>query len=61
MGSRELENHPSNFNLDYTDMSDFTLIRDINILPLRKDELQELATNIPEMVEVTVHTLSNKL
>ena len=25
------------------------------------DELQELATNIPEMAKVTVHTLSNKL
>ena len=42
-------------------MSDFTLIRDINISPLTKDEWKELATNIPEMVEVTVQTLSNKL
>ena len=61
IGSRRPENQPSNFNPDYTDVSDFTLIRDINIPPLTKDELKELATNIPEMEEVTVHTLSNKL
>ena len=42
-------------------MSDFTLIGVINIPPLTKDELKELTTNIPEMAEVTVHTLSNKL
>ena len=34
IGSRRPENQPSNFNLDYTDVSDFTLIRDINIPPL---------------------------
>ena len=42
-------------------MSDFTLVRDINILPLTKDELERVATNIPEMAEVPVHMLSNKL
>ena len=42
-------------------MSDFTLVRDINIQPLTKNELEKLATNIPEMAKVTVHTLSNKL
>ena len=42
-------------------MSDFTLVRDINIPPVTKNELEKLATNIPEMAEVTVHTLSTKL
>ena len=42
-------------------MSDFTLVRDINIPPLTKNELKKLATNIPEMAEVTVHTLSTTL
>ena len=54
IGSRKLENQPSNFDLDY-------LVRDINIPPLTKNELENLATNIPWMAEVTVHTLSNKL
>ena len=56
IGSRKLEIQPSNFNLDYTNVSDFTLVRDINIPPLTKDELEKLTTNIPEMAEVTVHT-----
>ena len=42
-------------------MSDFTLVRDINIPPLTKNELEKLSTNNPEMAEVTVHTLWNKL
>ena len=29
IGSRRPENQPSNFNLDYTDVSDFTLVSDI--------------------------------
>ena len=37
------------------------MLRDINITPVTKDELERLATNIPEMDEVTVHTLNNKL
>ena len=41
-------------------MSDFTLVRDINIPPLTKDELERLATNFPEMAEVKAHTLNNK-
>ena len=40
---------------------DFTLVRDINIPLLAKNELEKLATNIPEMAEVTMHTLSTKL
>ena len=61
IGSRKSEKQPGNFDLDYTDVSDFTLVRDINIPPLTKDELERLATNITEMAEVTVHTLSNIL
>ena len=53
-GSRKSENQPSNFDLDYPDVSDFTLVRDINIPPLTKNELEKLATNIPEMAEVTL-------
>ena len=60
IGSRKSENQPGNFDLDYTDVSDFTLVRNINIPPLTKNELEKLATNIPDMAEVTVHTLSNK-
>ena len=41
IGSRRLEDQPSNFDLDYTDVSDFTLIRDINVPPLTKDELKK--------------------
>ena len=37
------------------DVSDFTLV-----LLLAKDELERLATNIPEMAEVIVHILNNK-
>ena len=51
----------SNFDLDYTDISDFTLVGDINFPPLTKHELENLATNIPEMPEVIVHTLTTKL
>ena len=60
IGSRKSANQPGNFDLDYTDLSDFTLVRDINIPP-PKDELERLAPNIPEMAEVMVHTLNNKL
>ena len=37
------------------------MVRDINISPLTKNELEKLATTIPEIAEVTVHTLSTKL
>ena len=60
-GSRRPESQPSNFDLDCTDVSYFALVKDMNIPHLTKDELERLATNIPEMAEVTVHTLSNKL
>ena len=40
-------------------MSNFTLVTAINIPPLTKDE--KLATNTPEIAEMTVHTLSNTL
>ena len=43
IGSRRPENQSSDFNLDYTDVSDFTLIRDINIPPLTKDELKRIS------------------
>ena len=36
IGSRRPENQPSNFTLDYTDVSDFTLIRNITIPPLKR-------------------------
>ena len=48
IGSRKLENQPTNFDLDYTDVSDFTLVRDIKIPPLTKKELEKLATSIPK-------------
>ena len=40
IGSRISENQPSSFNLDYTDVSDFTLVKDINIPPLTKNEIE---------------------
>ena len=33
IGSRKLGNQPTNFDLDYKDVSDFTLVRDIKIPP----------------------------
>ena len=59
--SRKLGHQPTNFDLDYTDVSGFTLVRDIKIPPLTKKELENLATNIPKMAEVTVQSLSTKL
>ena len=61
IGSSKLGNKATNFELDYTDVSDFTLVRDFQIPPLMKKKLENLATNIPEMAEVTVHSLSTKL
>ena len=61
IGSRKLGNQPTNFDLDYTDVSDFTLVRDTKIPPLTKKELEKLATNFPKMAEVTVQSLSTKL
>ena len=60
-GSRKLGNKPTNFDLDYTDVSDFTLVRDIKIPPLTEKELENLAANIPKIAEVTVQLLSTKL
>ena len=59
--SRKLGNQPTNFDLDYTDISNFTLIRDIKIQPLTEKELENLAINIPKMAELTVLSLSTKL
>ena len=61
LNSRKLGNQPTIFDLDYTDVSDFTLARDIKIPPLTEKELENLATNIPKKVEVTVQSLSTKL
>ena len=52
MGSRKLGSKPSNFNLDYMDVSDFILVRNIQIPPLTKKELENVATNTPKMAEV---------
>ena len=40
IGSRKSDNQPSNFDLDYTDVYDFTLVRDINIPPITKNQLE---------------------
>ena len=61
IGYRKLGNRPNIFNLNYTDVSDFTLVRDIQIPPLTKKELEKSATNMMKMVEVTVKSLSTKL
>ena len=55
IGSRKLGNKPNDFNLEYTDVSDFTLVRDIQIPPLTKKELENVGTNIPRMAEMTFH------
>ena len=39
----------------------FTLVRDIQILPLTKKEFENLFTKIPKIAEVTVQSLSTKL
>ena len=61
IGSRKLGNKATNFDLDYTDVSDFTSVGDIQIPPLMKKELENVATIIPKMAEMTVHSLSTKL
>ena len=57
----KLGNQLTNFALDYTDVSGFTLIRDIKIPLLTENELENLATNIPEMAENTAQYFSTKL
>ena len=61
IGSRKLGNQPTNSDLDYTNVSDFTLVRDTKIPPLTEKELEKLASNIPKMEEVTVQSLSTKI
>ena len=61
ISSRKLGNQPTIFDLDYTDVPDFTLVRDIKIPALAEKELENFATNIPEMMEVTAESLSTKL
>ena len=48
ISSRKLGYQLTNFDLDYTDVYDFTLVRDIKIPPLTEKELENLATNIPK-------------
>ena len=42
IGSRKLGNQLTNFDLDYTDASDFTLVKDIKIPHLTGKELENL-------------------
>ena len=59
--SRKMGSRITNFTLEYKDLYDFALIRGLQIPNLTTDELTKLATEIPEMQEVTIHSLNSKL
>ena len=61
ISSRKLGNQPTNFDLDYTDVSDFPLVRDIKIPPLTEKEFENLVTTIPKMAAVSVQSWSTNL
>ena len=43
IGSRKPGNQPTNFDQDYTDVSDFTLVNDIKIPPLTEKKIRKLS------------------
>ena len=51
----------TNFTLEYKNIYDFALIKGLQIPNLTTDELTKLATEIPEMQAVTIHSLNTKL
>ena len=51
----------TNFTLEYKDVYDFALIKGLQIPNLNTEELTTLATEIPEMQDVTIHSLNTKL
>ena len=59
--SKRNDSKLTNFTLKYKDIYDFALIKGLQITNLTTDELTELATEIPKMQEVTIHSLNTKL
>ena len=59
--SRKIDSRFTNFTLEYKDIYDFALIRGLQIPNHTTDELTKLATEIPEMQEVTIYSLNTKL
>ena len=61
LDSRKIGSRFTNFTLEYKDIFYFALIRGLQTPNLTTDELTKLATEIPEMQEVTIHSLNTKL
>ena len=59
--SRKIDSRFTNLTLEYKAIYDFALIRGLQIPNLTTDELTKLATEIPKMQEVTIHSLNTKL
>ena len=59
--SRKIGSSLTNFTLEYKDIYDFALIKGLQTLNLTTDEVTKLATEIPKMNEVTIHSLNTKL
>ena len=59
--SRKIGSKFTNFTLEYKDVHDFALIKGLQIPILTTDELTKLATEIPKMQEITMHSLNTKL
>ena len=58
--SRKIGSKLTNFTLEYKDIYDVALIKDLQIPILTTDTVTKLATEIPEMQEVTIHSLDIK-
>ena len=59
--SRKIGSKLTNITLEYKGIYDFVLIKGLQIPNLTTDELTKLATEIPEIQEVTIHSLNTKL
>ena len=59
--SRKIGSKLTNFTLEDKDVYDFALIKGLQIPNLTTDELTKLAIEMPEIQEVTIHSLKTKL
>ena len=59
--SRNVGSRFTNFTLEYKDTYDFALIKGLQIPNLTTNKLTKLAMEIPELKEVTIHSLNTKL
>ena len=61
VNSRKIGRKLTNFTLENNSIYHFALIKGLQIPNLTTDELTKLATAIPEMQEVTIHSLNTTL